>query len=32
MKVILTKDVKNIGHTNEVVTVSDGYALKFSTS
>lgn len=29
MKVILTKDVKNIGYAHEVVTVSDGYALNF---
>lgn len=29
MKVILTKDIQNIGHTNEVVMVADGYALNF---
>lgn len=29
MKVILTKDVKNIGHAHETVMVSDGYALNF---
>lgn len=29
MKVILTKDVKGVGHTHDEVTTSDGYALNF---
>ncbi|MBQ5768229.1 MAG: 50S ribosomal protein L9, partial [Clostridiales bacterium] len=29
MKVILLSDVKNVGKTNEVVNVSDGYARNF---
>ena len=29
MKVVLLKDVKNIGKRDEIVTVSDGYARNF---
>lgn len=29
MKVILSEDVKNLGHMSEVVNVSDGYAINF---
>jgi len=29
MKIILTQDVKNLGHKDDVVTVKDGYARNF---